>query len=63
MSLQSQVAPPIVYSNVRLESVYRLNTLVKNRVIGEHISIERLLPILKAHLISHPKLSGTKLLL
>jgi len=56
-----QMVLPLVYRGLRLDAGYRLDMLVAKRVIVEVKSVERLLPIHRAQLLSYLKLSGCKL--
>jgi len=59
-TVEQQKALPIVYRGVHLECGYRLDLMVENQVIVEIKSIEKLLPIHKAQLLSYLKISGCK---
>jgi GxxExxY protein len=58
MVFRRQVPLPIVYKSVRLDCGYRLDVVVENRVIVELKSVERLMPIHEAQVITYLKLSG-----
>jgi GxxExxY protein len=49
-----------MYRNVKLECGYRIDILVENSVIVEIKSVETLLPIHKAQLLSYLKLSNCR---
>ena len=49
---------PIVYREVTLDCGYRLDLLVEDQVVIEIKSVDTLLPIHKAQLMSYLKLSG-----
>src|SRR6516165_3185741 len=53
-----QVPLPVVYKSVRLDCGYRLDVVVENRLILELKTVERLLPIHQAQVITYMKLSG-----
>jgi GxxExxY protein len=53
-----RVPLPVIYKSVRLDCGYRLDIVVENAVIVEVKSVERLLPIHEAQLITYLKLSG-----
>jgi GxxExxY protein len=53
-----QVALPIVYKSVRLDCGYRLDLVVENRLIIELKTVERLMPIHEAQVITYMRLSG-----
>lgn len=59
--VQSQLALPVIYRDIRLEAGLRLDLLVENCVIVELKSIEALLPIHEAQLITYLKLTNHRL--
>jgi GxxExxY protein len=61
LSVQSQVALPVVYENVKLEVGYRIDLLVGNGVIVEVKSIDAIAPIHQAQILSYLKLSNKSL--
>jgi len=52
---------PVVYQNIQLDAGYRIDLLVKNSVIVELKSVEMVLPIHRAQLMTYLKLSDIKL--
>ncbi len=60
LSVERQKALPIRYKGVSLDCGYRLDLLVEKEVIVELKSVEKILPIHKAQLMSYLKLSGCK---
>src|SRR5436190_24268986 len=58
MTFRRQVPLPIVYKSVHLDCGYRLDILVEDRVIVELKTVERLLPIHEAQMLTYLKLSG-----
>lgn len=60
MKVSAQVPLPIIYEEVRLEAGYRLDLVVQDAVVVEIKSVEAILPIHKAQLLSYLKLSGYK---
>jgi GxxExxY protein len=59
--LESQKVLPLIYRELKLDAGYRLDLLVAERVIVEVKSVEHLLPVHQAQLMSYLKLSGCKL--
>ena len=55
-----QVQLPIVYKGVRLDCGYRLDIVVQSAVILEIKSVDQLLPIHDAQLLTYLRLSGPK---
>jgi GxxExxY protein len=61
LTVQSQVALPMIYETVKVDIGYRLDLLVENKVIIELKSVEVLLDVHHKQLITYLKLSGLKL--
>lgn len=57
----AQVALPVMYDGIKLDAGYRIDVLVEDLVIVELKTVERILPVHEAQLISYLKLSGKKL--
>ncbi len=55
---QRQVALPVICKSVRLEYGYRPDLVVENRLIIELKTVERLMPIHEAQVITYLRLSG-----
>ena len=60
LKIEQQKPLPVVYRGVKLECGYRLDLMVENEAIVEIKSVEKLLPIHKAQLMSYLKLSNCK---
>jgi GxxExxY protein len=60
LKVEQQKPLPIVYGKVKLECGYRLDLMIEKEVIVEIKSIEKLLPIHQAQLLSYLKLSERK---
>jgi len=58
---QSQVLLPVHYDNLKLATGFRLDLLVENEVVVELKSVEKLLPVHQAQLLTYLKLSGKRL--
>jgi len=61
MTYQRQKPLPLVYKNRKLDCGYRLDAVVENCIILELKSIESILPIHEAQLITYLRLSGIRL--
>jgi GxxExxY protein len=61
LKVVSQLELPIIYDDVRLDVGYRLDLLVENEIVVELKSIEKLLPIHEAQLLSYLKLSNRQI--
>lgn len=57
---QRQVALPVVYKGFTLDCGYRMDMVVSDEVVVEVKTVERLLPIHEAQLLTYLKLSGLK---
>ena len=60
LKVEQQKPLPIVYREVKLECGYRLDLMIEDEVIIEIKSIEKLMPIHQAQLLSYLKLSECK---
>jgi GxxExxY protein len=52
---------PIQYKSLRLDCGYRIDMLVEDKLIVELKSIEKIIPIHEAQLLTYMKLSGVKI--
>src|SRR5687767_2932740 len=57
---QQQVTIPIRYKGRLLNGVYRIDLLVENRVIVELKSVDRVLPVFEAQLLTYLRLTGLR---
>ena len=60
LAIDRQRALPLIYKTIKLEQVYRLDLVVEGEVIVEIKTVERLLPIHQAQLLTYLKLGGYK---
>ena len=61
LHVQTQIKLPVQYDNLHLDAGYRLDLLVENNIIVELKSVEKILPIHQAQLLTYLKLSGKSL--
>jgi GxxExxY protein len=61
LSVQSQVNLPIYFRGKKLEKYLVMDLIVEEKIIIEIKSVEKVLPIHEAQLVSYLKLSGIKL--
>jgi len=61
LSVETQVALPVVYDDIRLEVGFRLDVLVEQKVIVELKSVVELLPVHHKQLLNYLHLSRLKL--
>ena len=60
LKTQRQVPLPVVYKEVQLDLGYRLDLVVEDELIVELKTVDKLLPIHEAQLLTYLKLSGMK---
>lgn len=58
LRVSRQVGLPLIYDGLQLEVGYRLDLLVEDQVVVEVKAQEGILPVHKAQLLSHLRLSG-----
>lgn len=58
LNVHSQLSVPVIYKEKQLGNVLKLDILVNDLIIIELKSVEVILPIFKAQLLSYLKLSG-----
>ena len=63
LSARRQVPLPIRYSEVQIDEGYRLDLVVNDAVIVELKSVDRILPVHEAQLLTYLRLSGYPLAL
>lgn len=61
LQTRRQVPVPIIYDGIKLDAGYQLDLVVEDRIIVELKSVEMLLPIHEAQLITYLKLTGMRL--
>ncbi len=59
--VESEVEVPIRYKNTEIESCFRLDLLVEDKVILELKAVDRMLPVYTAQLLSYLKLCDRQL--
>ena len=61
LKIQTQVAFPIVYEDVRLDAGLRIDLVVENRLIVEIKAVETMPPVFEAQLLTYLKLTKMRL--
>ena len=61
ITVESQVAVPVFYDNVKLDIGFRIDLLVNNSVVVEIKSVEVLAPVHHKQLLTYLKLTNKKL--
>jgi GxxExxY protein len=59
--VRNQVSLPVVYDSIRLDAGYRIDIIVEELVLLELKSVEVILPVHQAQLLTYLRLSGFKL--
>jgi GxxExxY protein len=62
LQVLSEVALPVLYDGIKLDSGYRIDLLVEDLLVIELKCVESLLPIHKAQLLTYVRLANTLLL-
>ena len=60
LSVQSEVAVPVVYNQTRIENAFWVDLLVEDQVIVELKAVEKVLAVHKAQLLTYLKLANKK---
>ena len=60
IAFRRQVPLPVVYKEIRLDCGYRIDLIVEEAVILELKTVERLIPIHEAQLLTYLRLSGLR---
>lgn len=60
ISISRQVEIPLLYKEIRIDCGYRIDMLIDERVVVELKSVDRLLPIHEAQLLTYLRLSGIR---
>lgn len=61
LSVETQVAVPITYADIRLEGGLRLDLLIEKRVIVEIKAVETMNPVFEAQLLTYLRLTKVRL--
>ena len=61
LKFQTQVAFPIIYDSVRLDTGLRIDLLVENQLIVEIKAVEAMQPVFEAQLLTYLKLTKMRL--
>ncbi len=56
-----QVALPVIYKGVTMAAAFRLDLVVDNRLILEIKSVDRLMPVHEAQMLTYLRMSGVRL--
>jgi GxxExxY protein len=61
LRVECEVSQPVIYEDVRIDAGYRIDMLVEDCVIIENKTVEKLLPIHQAQLLTYLKLRDCRL--
>jgi len=59
--VETEVLLPITYENILIDSGYRIDMIVGNSVLIENKTVDRILPIHEAQLLTYLKMKNCKL--
>ena len=57
LQVECEVALPIIYEGIKIEAGYRIDMVIENQIIIENKTVEQLLPIHEAQIMTYMKLS------
>ena len=60
ITFQTEVSLPVAYKGIQLDCGYRMDLVVENKVLVELKSVDKLLPIHQAQLMTYLRLSGLR---
>ncbi len=60
IAFERQVALPVVYKSVNLDCGYRMDLVVDDRLVVELKTVEKILPVHEAQLLTYLRLSGIR---
>ncbi|MBI3694282.1 MAG: GxxExxY protein [Acidobacteria bacterium] len=61
LTVERQVALPVIYDDLRLDAGFRLDILVEGCLVVEVKAVEQVLPVHKAQVLTYLKLTGHRL--
>jgi GxxExxY protein len=61
ISFKRQLPLPVIYKSVKLDCGYRLDIVVEGRLVLELKTVEKLLPVHEAQMLTYLKLSGIRI--
>ncbi len=61
LKVESEVLLPVVYGEIQIDAGYRVDMLVENSIIVENKTVEKILPIHEAQLLTYLKMKNCKL--
>ncbi len=61
LQVERQKSLPVIYKGVNIDCGYRLDLVVENKIVLELKTVEKILPIHQAQILSYLKLSGHSL--
>ena len=61
LKVDSEVAMPVTYDGMKINAGYRMDIVVNGSIVIENKTVEKILPIHQAQLLTYLKLSGMNL--
>jgi len=61
LDVECEVSLPIIYEKIKIDAGYRIDMIVESSIIVENKTVEKLLPIHEAQLLTHLKMKDSKI--
>jgi len=61
LRIECEVILPIKYEDIKIDAGYRIDMIVEDSIIIEHKTVEKLLPVHEAQLLTYLKMKNCKL--
>jgi len=61
LDVQTQIALPVLYDGIKIDTAYRIDMIVENCVVVEIKAVDQMSPLFQAQLLTYLKLSGYRL--
>ena len=61
LRVDSELALPVQYETIRIDAGYRIDMLIEELIIIENKTVERILPIHEAQLLTYLKMKGCRI--
>ena len=61
LDVECEVSLPIIYEKIKIDAGYRIDMIVESSIIVENKTVEKLLPIHEAQLLTYLKMKDSKI--
>jgi GxxExxY protein len=61
LDVQTQVALPVIYDEIQIDTGYRIDMLIEKAVVVEVKAVDQMIPLYQAQVLTYIKLSGYRL--